>query len=76
MRNYAGYDRADSDFPLLHGKWAKVNLFRNRVNVFRIRDNLFSITSPLDLGRLARPRTIPTYSLRTGVFTLCRFPVS
>ncbi len=23
------------------------------------RDNLFSMTSPLDLGRLARPRTIP-----------------
>ena len=35
----------------------KINLFRNRVNVLRNRDNLFSITSPLDLGRLARPRT-------------------
>ncbi len=52
-------------FHSLRGKWAKVNLFSNRVNVLRIKDNLFSMTSPLDLGRLARPRTIPTPSLHT-----------
>ena len=51
---------AISDFALTACKIVqKVNLFRNRVNVLRNRDNLFSITSPLDLGRLASPRTIP-----------------
>ena len=57
---------AISDFALTACKIVqKVNLFRNRVNIFRNRlnvlrnrDNLFSITSPLDLGRLARPRNI------------------
>ena len=49
---------AISDFALTACKIVqKVNLFRNRVNVLRNRDNLFSITSPLDLGRLARPIT-------------------
>ena len=68
---------AISDFALTACKIVqKVNLFRNRVNVLRNRDNLFSITSPLDLGRLARPRTIPHPKFTLGVFPLCRFPVS
>jgi len=46
------------------------NQLRNGVNVLRNRDNLFSITSPLDLGRLARPRTIPTPSLHNAVTQL------
>ena len=62
---------AISDFALTACKIVqKVNLFRNRVNVLRNRDNLFSITSPLDLGRLARPRTNPTPSLHNAVTQL------
>ena len=63
-------------FYSLRGNWEKVNLFRNRVNVLRNRDNLFSITSPLDLGRLARPRTIPTPSLHNAVTQLRSYAVA
>ena len=68
---------AISDFALTACKIVqKVNLFRNRVNVLRNRDNLFSITSPLDLGRLARPRTIPTPSLHNAVTQLRSYAVA
>ena len=68
---------AISDFALTACKIVqKVNLFRNRVNVLRNRDNLFSITSPLDLGRLARPRTIPPKSLHNAVTQLRSYAVA
>ena len=68
---------AISDFALTACKIVqKVNLFRNRLNVLRNRDNLFSISSPLDLGRLARPRTFPTPSLHNAVTQLRSYAVA
>ena len=68
---------AISDFALTACKIVqKVNLFRNRVNVLRIRDNLFSITSPLDLGCLTRPGTIPTQVLHNAVTQLRSYAVA
>lgn len=77
MGNYADPDCVDSDFALTACKIVqKVNLFRNRVNVLRIKHNLFSMTSPLELGRLARPRTIPTQSLHNAVTQLRSYAVA
>jgi len=70
LGNYAGPDCVDSDFLLTAWEIGQKSTFSGIESTFLgIKDNLFSMTSPLDLGRLARPRTQTSQKSRSYAVT-------